>query len=231
MVIEYSEKAAVNTLQLKERLAADNSAKNLTDEELLTLLISSGTREQDAVSLMEMVLKQSQGLKGLSQLSFEEIAAFKGIGKSKGAKIMAALEIGRRISYVFNSQQSVVLDGTKAAAQLLMEDMANLEQEVFKVCLLNAKNHLLALEMIAMGSANCAYITIKDILRVAFKKNAYAIILAHNHPQCEASPSESDIVMTKSLKKTLDVIGMPILDHIIIGENGYYSFREQKMME
>ena len=224
----YTIKDYPEALRPRERMEKIG-AEALSDRELLALLLSTGTREYNALELSEIVLTECGGVKGLQALSLTELAQFKGVGIGKGARILAAVELGKRISLAVSDYRPQI-NSSRDAANLLMDDMRHLEQEVFKIILLNTKNKVLGLETIAVGGLNQAGVEPREVFRSAINKNVYAIILAHNHPSGEPEPSEEDFLLTMRLLTASELIGIPILDHIIIGEYGYASFKEKNLM-
>ena len=210
----YTIKDYPEALRPRERMEKIG-AEALSDRELLARLLSTGTREYNALELSEIVLT--------------ELAQFKGVGIGKGARILAAVELGKRISLAVSDYRPQI-NSSRDAANLLMDDMRHLEQEVFKIILLNTKNKVLGLETIAVGGLNQAGVEPREVFRSAIKKNVHAIILAHNHPSGDPEPSEEDFLLTKRLLTASELIGIPILDHIIIGEYGYASFKEKNLM-
>ena len=215
-------------LRPRERME-QMGAEALSDRELLALLLSTGTREHNALELADIVLTECGGVKGMASLSLAELAQFKGVGQGKGARILAALELGKRMSLAAGDYRPQI-NSSSEAANLLMDDMRHLEREVFKIILLNTKNKVLSIETIALGSLNQAAVEPREVFRVALKKNAYAMIVAHNHPSGDSEPSDEDCQLTERLQLASELIGIPILDHIIIGEYGYMSFREKNLM-
>ncbi len=215
---------------LLKRLATGDNIRDFSDHELLSLLLVNGTKKYSVEQISQLILTESHGLSGLSKLTLEELAAFEGIGQRKSVRILAALELGRR-AHNNSKGENAVINSIGDIAHLLIQDMGRLEQEVLKICLLNNQHELLGIEMVAMGAANIISIYPKEILRIVFKKSAHAIILAHNHPSGYLEASNDDIIMTKRLKKIFDDIGIPILDHIIIGGNDYHSLKEAGIWE
>lgn len=227
--LRYTIKDYPKAMRPRERLETMGAAA-LSDRELLALLLSTGTKEYNALELADVVLMTCGGIKGLAVLSLEELAQIKGIGSGKGTRILAALELGKRASVTAGDYRPQI-STTQDAANLLMDDMRQLEQEVFKVVLLNTKNKVLSIETIAVGKLNQAAVEPREVFRMALKKNAHALILAHNHPSGDAQPSQKDLHLTEVLLRSSEVIRIPILDHIIIGEYGYTSFKEKNLLK
>lgn len=226
--MRYTIKDYPQALRPRERME-QLGAEALSDRELLALLLSTGTREYNALELADIVLTECGGVKGLPALSLVELAQFKGVGIGKGARILAALELGKRMSLSVGDFRPQI-NTSREAANLLMDDMRMLEQEMVKIILLNTKNKVLGIETIAVGGLNQAAVEPREVFRAAIKKNAHAIILAHNHPSGDSQPSAEDCLLTERLQLASELIGIPILDHIIIGEYGYTSFKEKNLM-
>lgn len=226
--MRYTIKDYPQALRPRERME-QLGAEALSDRELLALLLSTGTREYNALELADIVLTECGGVKGLAMLSLTELAQFKGVGIGKGARILAALELGKRMSLSVGDFRPQI-NSSREAANLLMDDMCRLEQEMVKIILLNTKNKVLGIETVAVGGLNQAVVEPREVFRAAVKKNAYAIILAHNHPSGDSQLSAEDCLLTERLQMASELIGIPILDHIIIGEYGYTSFKEKNLM-
>ena len=226
--MRYTIKDYPQALRPRERME-QLGAEALSDRELLALLLSTGTREYNALELADIVLTECGGVKGLAMLSLTELAQFKGVGIGKGARILAALELGKRMSLSVGDFRPQI-NSSREAANLLMDDMCRLEQEMVKIILLNTKNKVLGIETVAVGGLNQAVVEPREVFRAAVKKNAYAIILAHNPPSGDSQPSAEDCLLTERLQMASELIGIPILDHIIIGEYGYTSFKEKNLM-
>lgn len=204
-------------------------AEALNDRELLAILLSTGTREHNALELADILLNRHQGLRGLVSLSLAELSQVKGIGLGKGCRIAAALEIGKRVSWQGNEYRPVI-EGTVDAAILLMEDMRYLDREYFKILLLNSKNSVLSVETVSVGSLNASLVHPREVFKVAIKKSANAIILGHNHPSGDPKASDEDKQVTERLRQVGLIVGIPVLDHIIIGDNQYISFKESGLL-
>lgn len=226
---KYTIKDYPEALRPRERIEK-MGAEALSDRELLALLLSTGTTEYNALELADIILTECQGLKGLAGISLPELSRFKGVGVGKGARILAALEMGKRISLAA-SEYRPQINSSQDAANLLMDDLRQSDREIFKIILLNTKNKVISIETIAIGGLNSAVVHPREVFKMAIKKSAYAMILAHNHPSGELEPSQQDQELTIRLKKASELIGIPVLDHIIIGESGYLSFQEKHLME
>ena len=225
---KYTIKDYPKALRPRERME-QVGADGLSDRELIAILLSTGTKEQNALEIADILLTEHKGLNGLAQLSIEELGQTKGIGLGKGSRIAAALEIGKRVSVQGNEYRPHV-GSPHDAANLLMENMRYLDREVFKIMLLNTKNRVLSIETISVGSLNTSLVHPREVFKVAIKKSAHAIILGHNHPSGDPNPSLEDQQITKRLTEVGVLIGIAVLDHLIIGDNKYISFKAEGLL-
>ena len=201
-------------------------AEYLTNAELLAIIIKSGTKEETAVGLAQKVLKlntqKEDNLRFLMNLTLEEITKIKGIGKVKAIQLKAICELAKRINAVSSYKEKQILC-PKDIAEILMEKMQFEKQEILKVAILNNKNKLIRIKDIAIGGGNFVSTTIKSILNEAVKIEANKIILIHNHPTGDPTPSKQDIEFTKNVKKASEILGIQLLDHVVIGDGRYVS--------
>ncbi|MDS1029398.1 DNA repair protein RadC [Bacillota bacterium LX-D] len=201
----------------------------LSNTELLAILLRTGSQKQSALELANQILREAEGLSFLVTASLEELTAIPGIGVAKAAQIKAAVEIGRRLS-AYRIEPKVTIQSPDTAANLLMDEMRFLDREYFKTLFLNTKNHVLGLETISIGSLNSSIVHPRELFKQAVKKSAAAIILAHNHPSGDPTPSREDIDVTKRLIEAGKIMGIEVLDHIIIGNGTYVSLKERGQM-
>lgn len=215
-------------LRPRERLLREG-AQSLTDPELLAILLRTGTATSTALELAAVVLTHFNGLRGLVQASVEELSEIKGVGPAKAAQIKAALELGKRVA-TNAPEQRVVIKTPEDAAGLVMEEMRHLDREHFRALLLNAKNQVIGQEVISIGTLNSSAVHPRELFKNAIKRSAAAIILIHNHPSGDPSPSREDIEVTRRLIEVGHLIGIEVLDHLIIGDNKFNSFRARGLM-
>lgn len=202
-------------------------AKKLSNSELLAIIIKTGTKEESAITIAQKILnlnktKSVNELRFLQDISIEELSKIKGIGKVKAIQIMAACEIARRISEPIDIQ-SIQIKNSQDVANLLMNELKYEKREVAKVILLNSKNIIQKIIDLSYGGTNFAMLEPKDVLHEAIKINAPKIIIVHNHPSGDPEPSKADIELTKRLIDSANILGISILDHVIIAENGCES--------
>ncbi len=209
----------------RERMQLDGP-QALSSAELIGIILSSGTQKMSAVEVGRFVIShQPEGLSFLKNCTVEELCAIKGVGIAKACQIMAAVELGKRISALERTQRYKIRN-PEDISRLLMDDLRFLQKEVFCILLMNTKHEVLSTEEISVGSLNASIVHPREVFLPAIKKSCSAIILAHNHPSGDPTPSKEDILITKRLIETGHIIGINVLDHIIIGDNVYTSLRE-----
>ena len=214
-------------LRPRER-SLDVGMNNLSDQEVLAIIIRCGYREHTALDVSVNLLHRYGSLKNISQLTVEEMCKIKGIGKDKSIMLKAAFEIGRR-SKLERIEKKQILS-SKDASVVLENNLRGLNKEHFIILMLNTKNYLLGVETVSIGSLNSSIVHPRELFKSAINKSAAAIILAHNHPSGDATPSKEDIEVTKRIKSGGQLLGIDVIDHIIIGDNCYYSFKEEKLI-
>lgn len=200
----------------------------LSDEELLALLLGTGRASEPVAVLAARVLASCGGLRGLRQLGVGGLSSLAGVGASKAARIVAALELGHRAAHVGASgdrmRSSVDIDA------MLRARLAHLETERFMALTLDAKNRVTAEIVIATGGiASCA-VSPADIFRGVLREAAVGVVFAHNHPSGESTPSEEDIAFTERLLQAGRLLGVRVLDHVIVARDGYFSFLDAGLL-
>ncbi len=203
-------------------------AEQLTDQELLAILLATGSKEGSAMDLAEQLLQRHEGLGGLRTLSLAELMEQKGIGVAKATTIAAAIELGKRI-HVGGGEYRPIITGSADAAKLMQGRMRYLDREQFQVMMLNHKKAVLGIETVSIGTLNSSLVHPREVFKQAIKRSASTVILAHNHPSGNCEPSEQDLQVTSRLKEVGQIVGIEVIDHIIIGEDSYYSFRENNI--
>jgi len=196
----------------------------LSDEELLAVLLGSGTRGFDVLSLSKELVKM--GWDELERRSVEELLKLKGMGLVKALKVKALLELSRRIR---KRSRGLFIRNPQEAVEFLRDKFSPRKESLVSLYL-DLSNRLLEAELIAVGSVNRLFAQPKEVLYKAVKLSANGIIIAHNHPQGFPEPSEEDLRFTERLKKACEILGFELLDHIIISEEGFYSFREEGLL-
>ena len=202
----------------------------LSNSELLAILLRTGVKGKSAIDLARQMLNQFGTFRNMSHTDVREWKKFKGLGPAKIAQIMAALEIGRRFRDVEISNLKQKIDKAEDIYNILMPQMRDLKTEVFKVVYLNNNNSIIDISDAATGTINQAVPITREIMHEALQKFAAAIICAHNHPGSNASPSPEDKKFTNEISAAGKLLGVKVMDHIIIGEDDYYSFADQGLM-
>lgn len=206
-------------------------AEILTNAELLAIIIKTGTKDETAVGLAQQILKlnseKDDNLKFLMELTVEEFMKIKGIGKVKAIQLKAVCELATRINLISNYKEKEIL-APKDIAEILIEKMRFEKQEILKVALLNNRNKLLKIRDVAKGGGNFAKATMSAILNEAVKIEAAKIILIHNHPTGDPTPSKQDIVFTQNVEQASNILGIQLLDHIVIGNRNYVSIFSER---
>ncbi len=209
----------------RERLIA-LGARALSDAELLAILLRVGVQGENAVQVGRRLLHAFGGLAGIHRASLDEIRNHKGIGQAKAAQIKAAIELGRRVA-ISSPEDRPKITGPQDVAQLVQYDMSALEQEELRVLLLNTRNQVLSVENVYRGSLNSAQVRVGELFRAAIRRNAAAIIVVHNHPSGDPTPSPDDVAITRAIREAGKLLDIPLLDHLIIGHNRYVSLKER----
>jgi DNA repair protein RadC len=202
----------------------------LTNSELMAIIIQSGSREMSAVELSQRVINMfDHGLQGLNDVTIEELISIKGIGKAKACQLSAAVELGSRVS---KCQKNILgkVNSPKTVVAFFQEELRHLNKEKFIVVFLNTKNLITSFEVVSVGSLSASIVHPREVFNRAIKKSAASIILIHNHPSGNPEPSREDESITKRLCEVGDVVGIKILDHIIISDDNYYSFKEMNIL-
>ena len=201
-------------------------AHTLSNAELLAIIIKSGTKEESSIETAQKILsmknKNSDNLRFIQDMSIEEFTSIKGIGRVKAIQLKAVGEIAKRLSRpIENSKVKISSQGD--VANLLIDELRYEKREIVKVIILNTKNIVIKMVDICLGSNNSAILKPKDALIDAIKMGAPKIILVHNHPSGDPTPSKADIDFTKRLEQASSIVGIELLDHIIIGDSKFES--------
>lgn len=201
-------------------------ASHVSNQELIAILLGSGTREETVLQLANRVLMHFEGITLLRDATIEELTAIKGIGIAKGVQLLAAIELGKRMSNL-KLEEHYFIRSPEDGANFVMEEMCHLKQEHFVVLFLNTKNQVIHRKTIFIGSLNSSIVHPREVFREAVRRAAASIICVHNHPSGDPTPSQEDIYVTRRLVKSGEMIGIEVLDHIIIGNKKYVSLKEK----
>jgi len=213
----------------REKLMLKGKAA-LSDAELIAILISSGNDEESAVSLSQRILEGSQNnLLELSKLSVTDLKKYRGIGEAKALSIIAAMELGRRRQRS-SALEKPIIQNSQKAYDYIQASLSDLAHEEFVVLYLSKSLKVISHETLSRGGISGTIADVKIILKSAIEKLATYIIVAHNHPSGNLKPSQQDIDLTKKLKAACSTMEITLNDHLIIGENAYYSFSDEGML-
>lgn len=199
-------------------------ANALSTHELIGILLGSGFQGVNALQLAQQVLQECGGLPGLQRLSFDGLCQFRGLGKAKAAQLKAAIEIGRRLA-IATPENKTTIQSPEDAAGLLLYEMAGLEREHLRVLCLDTRNQLQKVCEVYKGSLNSSWIRIAEVFRDAVRINAAAIIIAHNHPSGDPTPSPEDVAVTKAIAEAGKLLDIEVLDHLVLGQGRYVSMK------
>jgi DNA repair protein RadC len=187
----------------------------LKTEELIAIVLRTGTHGENVLHLAERLLKDHGGLGGLARLPSGELTRVKGIGEVKAIELQAVFELGRRL-HIASPEERAVIKSPADAANLL-SDMGMLEQEVMRTVLLDTKNRVLAVPTVYSGSLHTTVVRVTELFREAVRQNCAAIIVAHNHPSGDPTPSPEDVAVTSEIVKAGKILDIDVLDHLVIG--------------
>ncbi len=209
----------------RERLLQDGP-EVLSDAQLLAILLRVGRRDSSAVQVAMELLRQLDGLQGLSNRSVEELCKISGIGPAKAAQLKAAIELGKRVL------ATPLSSGTKIGSSVELFHhyyplLRDFRQEMFKVVLLDAKHAIIREATVSEGSLTMSIVHPREVFNLAIRESAAAVIFVHNHPSGDPSPSEEDRVLTARLVAAGELLGIQVLDHLIVGDGRYTSFADQ----
>ena len=209
----------------RERLLARGPAA-LATAELLAIVLGTGVKDENVVRVSQRLLSTFGGLSGLAQASVGELMAARGLGPAKAAQLKAALELGRRL-LVEGPEQRPQVRSPADAANLLMSEMSLLEQEHLRVMMLDTKNRVLGTPTVYVGSLNTSLIRVGELFREAIRYNCASVIVAHNHPSGDPTPSPEDVAVTRQIAEAGKLLDVDVLDHLIIGRQRFVSLKER----
>ena len=205
-------------------------ASGLSDADLLAVIIKTGTKDKSAVDIAQEMLSGRHGnLLNLYEMSYDELIQVSGIGQIKAIQLKAVAELSMRISKAKRAR-SIRMNTPVTIADYYMEQMRHLQQEVVICAYFDVKSRFLGDKFISKGSLSSSVVDISSVMRTALEKNASKIVLLHNHPSGDCTPSKDDIAVTDRLAEGSRIFSIELCDHIIIGDNEYYSFYENKII-
>jgi DNA repair protein RadC len=207
----------------RERLE-QQGASVLNDAELLAILLRVGMQGTSAVQMGQRLLYHFEGLEGLQRAAFTELCQIEGVGPAKAAQIKAAIELGARIAKKQPEERGLITS-PQDVADLVQYKMASLEQEELWVFLLDTRNHHIRTEQLYRGSLNSSSVRPAEIFKSGIRHNAAGLIVVHNHPSGDPSPSPEDIHLTRMLIEAGKMLELPVLDHVVVGARGFVSLK------
>ena len=213
----------------RERLV-NSGASVLSNAELIAILLGKGARDASAVDLANSILAMMpEGIRYLPMVTREELCHIPGIGAAKASQVLAAVELGKRVA-TSPGEKRINLMEPASVAKLFMENMRYLKKEVFCVLLLDTRNGIIAQEEISVGNLNSSIVHPREVFERAVRRSASAVLLVHNHPSGNPEPSENDKDVTRRLVDAGNLLGIPVLDHLVIGDGIFVSMREQMLL-
>jgi DNA repair protein RadC len=201
----------------------------LSNQELLAILLRTGTARESALSLAQRILSALGGLKDVANATVEQLSAVHGIGPAKAVQIRAAIELGKRICTLTDDARPVIRSPADAS-QLLMSDLRFQTKEHFRALLLDTKNQVIRIASISVGSLTESIVHPRELFREAIRHSSAAVIVAHNHPSGDPTPSPEDVATTRRLVEAGRIVGIELLDHVILGDGRFVSLRERGLM-
>ena len=195
--------------------------KMLSNAELLAIIIKTGTKEENSIDIANRILLMSDSLKGLQNLSLTDLKNIKGIGKVKAIQLKSICELAKRMSK--ENDILIQVKYPQDVAKIFFEEFKMEKQEIFKIVILNSKNYITKIIDFAKGKIDSINLDIKQILQEVIRQDADRIIFVHNHPSGDPTPSKADMNFTKNLYKALDIVGIKLIDHVVVGFNKYES--------
>lgn len=211
----------------RERLER-NGPEGLSKAELLAILLRVGVEGENSVQLGERILQELGGLHGIQRASFAEVCNIHGVGPAKAAQLKAAIELGRRLALEAPDLSGAISSPTDAA-ELVRYEMQGLIQEQLWVILLDTRNRKMWIDKVYSGSLNASMVRIGELFRAAIQRSAASIILAHNHPSGDPTPSPEDVALTRSAVQAGKLMDIEVLDHLVIGHGRFVSMKEKSL--
>lgn len=209
----------------RERLA-EAGAEALSKAELLAILLRVGMKGVSAVQLANQILNELGGLNGIQKASFAQVCAVRGLGPAKAAQLKAAIELGRRLQ-LESPELSGAISSPGDAAELVRYEMQGLVQEQLWVILLDTRNRKIAVDKVYVGSLNSSMVRVGELFRAAIQRSAASVVLAHNHPSGDPTPSPEDVALTRAAVQAGKLMDIEVLDHLVIGSGRFVSMKEK----
>jgi DNA repair protein RadC len=210
----------------RERLR-DYGAGSLSTSELLAIVLRTGASRESVLALASRLLSCHGGLVGLARAGFGELCQERGLGEAKAAQLKAAFELGRRLASAQPEERATVRS-PQDVANLLLPEMGLLEQEELRVVLMNTRNQVLGVHTVYRGSVNTSLVRVGELFREAVRQNCPAMVVAHNHPSGDPTPSPDDVAMTKQAVEAGRLLDIEVLDHLVIAQQRFVSLKERR---
>ncbi|CAM2841562.1 DNA repair protein RadC [Hathewaya histolytica] len=201
----------------------------LTNSELIAIILRTGSKDENVLSLSARIIKERGGLNGLLTSTKEDFTDLKGIGSAKASQLIAIAELSKRFRS-YRSGENYKICSPRDAAEYVMEEMRYLKQEILKVIMLNTKNKVIYEKNVFLGSVNSSIVHPREIYKEAIIKNSTSIVIFHNHPSGDPTPSREDLNVTNRIQDSGRILGVDLLDHIIIGNGTYISLKEKGIL-
>lgn len=211
----------------RERLR-EHGAKHLNTIELLAILLRTGSKDENVIALATRILSQAGGLAGLARSDFHELSGLHGMGEAKTAQVMAALELGSKLA-ALGPEERTVIRSPRDVATLLTSEMAYLPQESLRVLLLNTRNQVLGTPEIYKGNVSSAVVRTAEVFRAAVREGCPSIIVVHNHPSGDPTPSSDDVRVTAQLVEAGRLLDIEVLDHVVVAQGGFVSLKDRRL--
>jgi DNA repair protein RadC len=199
-------------------------ASALSDAELLAILLKIGNKQENVIEMSQRLIAK-YGLEKLAHCSLQELQQIKGIGEAKACEILAAFELSKRVNS-FGNQKKYIKSAQEVFSYFNLR-LKEAQQEEFHILLLDTKNGIIREEKVSLGLLNSSLVHPREVFKAAIKESANAIIIVHNHPSGDPTPSKEDLEVTQRLIDAGEVLGIKVLDHVIVGRNGYWSWKER----
>lgn len=205
-------------------------AESLSNPELLAIVLRTGTKGENVLNLSRKIIAELNGLNGILNASVKEMTKIKGVKEAKASQILAIAELFRRFNTYKSFNEFKRITSPREVANMLYGEMGASNQEVLKLIILNTKNEVVKIKDVFKGSLNSSLVHPREIFNEAIRSSAASIIICHNHPSGDPTPSSEDIKVTTRINQSGEIIGIKLIDHIIIGRNNYVSLKEKGIL-
>lgn len=199
--------------------------ENLSNEDLLSIIIKTGTKEYSVKTISQIILNELKDIKNLKNVTLNKLTNIKGIGKVKAIELLASIELGKRV-FEEEKKIKIKLNNSSIIYEYFKDKLKNEKQENFYAIYLDSKSNLISYKLLFKGTLNSSCVHPREIFKYAHLESAYSIIVMHNHPSGDPTPSKEDEKTTKTLMEIGKLMSIPVVDHIIFGKDNYFSFYE-----